>query len=47
MTVRYDESGYLKIVLIFLQAGGEDKLSQAGAEAACLAGENAAFSSSN
>ncbi len=29
MTVRYDENGYLKIVLIFLQAGYDEKLSQA------------------
>jgi hypothetical protein len=31
MTVRYDENGYLKTVLIFLQAGREEKLSQARA----------------
>src|SRR5713226_2451907 len=31
MTVRYDENAYLKIVLIFLQAGDAEKLSQAEA----------------
>ncbi len=31
MTVRYDENGYLKIVLIFRQAGDAEKLSQTAA----------------